>query len=71
LASAKRRVPSSQTFPISIDGATAHAWVDYSLKLPADKEPPTTPGALRVASAFMNRVTLAWTASRDNVAIKY
>jgi hypothetical protein len=67
----KRRVPSSQTFPISIDGATAHAWVDYSLKLPADTEPPTTPGALRVASAFMNRVTLAWTASRDNVAIKY
>jgi hypothetical protein len=66
----KKTKKSSHAFPVSIDGKTAHAWVDYSLQLPVDKVPPSTPGPLKVDAGFINRLTLTWPASKDNVAIK-
>jgi chitodextrinase len=35
----------------------------------ADTQPPTVPGGLRVTAATANSITLAWTASTDNVGV--
>lgn len=67
----KKSLISSSAFPLSADGTTTHAWVEYSLKLPEDKTPPTAPQKLAVKSFFVNTATLEWEKSKDNVAIKH
>lgn len=67
----RKKMKSSLEFPMSADGTTAHAWVDYSLKLPDDRKPPSVPRNLTVQKFFMNTATLSWEPSRDNVAIKH
>lgn len=67
----KKSFKSSSSFPMSADGSTTHALVDYSLKLPNDTTPPTVPQRLVVKSSFVNTATLEWQRSRDNVAIKH
>ncbi len=67
----KKSAKSSRAFPVSLDGTNAHVWVDYSLKLPVDKKPPTAPRHFSTGTAFVNRVTLTWAESKDNVAVKY
>lgn len=67
----KKSFKSASKFPMSADGNTSDAWVDYSLTLPNDKAAPTVPQKLVIKSSFVNTATLEWEKSKDNVAIKH
>lgn len=67
----KKAINSSLEFPISVDGKSAVAWVDYTLKAPVDKKPPTVPGNFKLSDVYASTATLTWPKSKDNVAIKH